>query len=162
MTEESTAKSYATALRLLSIRARSQAEMEKLLEKKAFSEKEIATTIRKLKEKNYLNDFQFAYEYSLLKATNYLTGRHRLFQKLFEKGVAAKVIHHALEQVFNEIDEEKLLEKAIAKKLRLDGPPKNVKDFKRLYDYIFRRGFPTQLIWKKLAPYKKGLSEVPL
>ena len=161
MTEESTPKSYATALRLLSIRARSQAEMEKLLEKKAFSQKEIATTIKILKEKNYLNDFQFAYEYSLSKATNHLMGRHRLFQKLLEKGVPAKVIHKALEQVFNEIDEEKLLEKAIGKKLRLDGPPKNVKDFKRLYDYIFRRGFPTQLIWKKLAPYKKELREVP-
>lgn len=161
MTEETTPKSYAIALRLLSFRARSQAEMEELLEKRAFSEEEIATTIKILKEKNYLNDFQFAYEYSLSRATNRLMGRHRLFQKLSEKGVAPEVIRHALDKLFNEIDEEKLLEKAIGKKVRLDGPPKTVQDFKRLYDYIFRRGFPTALIWKKLAPYKKGLSEVP-
>ncbi|MDH5405754.1 MAG: RecX family transcriptional regulator, partial [Candidatus Aminicenantes bacterium] len=82
MTEETSPKSYAAALKLLSIRARSQAEMQKLLEKKAFSEKEIATTIRILKEKNYLDDFQFAYQYSLFSATNRLMGRHRLFQKL--------------------------------------------------------------------------------
>jgi len=160
MTEETTSKSYVAALRLLSVRARSQAEMEKLLGKKAFSEKDIATTIRILKEKNYLDDFQFAYQYSLSRATNHLMGRHRLFQKLLEKGVTAEVIRHTLEQVFNEIDEERLLEKAIGKKLKLDGPPKTVRDLKRLYDYTYRRGFPTELIWKKLAPYKKGLSEV--
>ena len=160
MTEETSPKSYAVALKLLSIRARSQAEMEKLLEKKAFSEKEIATTIRILKEKNYLDDFQFAYQYSLFSATNRLMGRHRLFQKLLEKGVAAQVIYRALDQVFIEIDEEKLLEKAIGKKVRMDGLPHTIKDLKKLYDYIYRRGFPTELIWKKLAPYKKRLSEV--
>ncbi|TKJ29517.1 hypothetical protein CEE39_09060 [bacterium (candidate division B38) B3_B38] len=160
MTEEATPKSYAIALKLLSIRARSQAEMEKMLEKRAFSEDEIATTIRVLKEKNYLNDLQFAYQYSLFGATNRLMGRHRLFQKLLEKGVAAEVIHNALDQLFNEINEEKLLEKAISKKVRMDGLPKTINDFKRLYDYIYRRGFPTELIWKKLAPYKKRLREV--
>ncbi len=134
--------------------------MEKLLEKRAFPEEEIATTIKILKEKNYLDDFQFAYQYSLFGATNRLMGRHRLFQKLLEKGVAAQVIHRALDQLFNEIDEEKLLEKAIGKKVRLHGLPKTINDLKRLYDYIYRRGFPTELIWKKLAPYKKRLSEV--
>ncbi len=160
MTDETSPKSYAIALKLLSIRARSQSEMEKLLEDRGFSEEEIATTISILKEKNYLDDFQFAYQYSLFSATNRLMGRHRIFQKLLEKGVAAQIIHHALDQVFSEIDEEKLLEKAIGKKVRLDGLPHTIKDLKRLYDYIYRRGFPTELIWKKLAPYKKRLSEV--
>ena len=66
-------------------------------------------------------------------------------KKLDKETVAA-----AIEQVFEETPEAEVIERAIAKRLRLKGKPETREDTKKFYDYLLRQGFSYDLVSSKM------------
>jgi regulatory protein len=148
------------ALRLLSYKPRSIAEMRsRLLEKDWTDEETVAQVIARLEELGYLNDEQFATSYASTRLNVKPLGRTRLRRDLQRKKLSAETVENALEEAFNAQSEEKLIERAIDKRLRIKGRPQTREDSKKLFDYLIRRGFSYDLVLRKVRQVGKDIDE---
>lgn len=150
-------KTLARAFRLLAAKARSVAQLrERLLEK---AEPEIVEqALARLVELGYLNDQEFARSFANSRLSYKPLGRTRLRQDLQRKQLSKQVVEQALETVYTEHNEEALIDRAIEKRLRLKGAPTSREEAKKLFDYLLRRGFSYDLVFKKV----RGLNKVAL
>jgi regulatory protein len=148
---------YQVALRLLHYRPRTEGEMEQLLLRRNFSAEKISKIIKKLKDYNYLDDNKYAYERCRYLAEIKLLGPIQIRSKLKIKGLNDNLISSVLNDYFKEHEETCFLQKAIDKKIKKDGKPQTIKEFKRLFDYVKRRGFSLHLIWQQLEETKQAI-----
>jgi regulatory protein len=144
-------KTFERAIKLLTAKPRSVAELrERLLRGKNTNEELVETVISRLREYGYLNDERFAFSYASYKVKQRPVGRRRLERDLKMKKVESAVANEALELVYAEISEEQLIDQAIAKRLRIRGKPKNRAEAKSLFDHLLRQGFGFELVSEKV------------
>ncbi len=150
-TSELRRRTFARAVKLLAAKPRSVAELrERLLRSKNTDENTVEIVIARLREYGYLNDERFAFSYASYKVKQKPIGRRRLQRDLELKKVEGKVANEALEMVFTETSEEQLIDKAIEKRLRIRGRPKNRLEAKSLFDHLLRQGFPFEMVSNKV------------
>jgi SOS response regulatory protein OraA/RecX len=77
-------------------------------------------------------------------------GRRRLARDLSLKKVDKQTVTTALDEVFEATPEAELIERAIAKRLRLRGKPKSREDAKKLFDHLLRQGFAFDLVSERV------------
>ena len=148
---DSRRKIFERAIKLLAAKPRSVAELrERLLRGKNTDEATVETVISRLREYGYLNDERFAFSYASYKVKQKPVGRRRLERDLKFKKVDSSVAAEALEMVYAETSEEQLIDKAIEKRLRIRGKPKNRSEAKSLFDHLLRQGFDFELISEKI------------
>jgi regulatory protein len=144
-------RTFERAVKLLAAKPRSVAELrERLLGGKNTNEEIVETVISRLREYGYLNDERFAFSYASYKVKQKPVGRRRLERDLKLKKVESGVANEALELVYAETSEEQLIDKAIAKRLRIRGKPKDRAEAKSLYDHLLRQGFAFELVSDKV------------
>ncbi|MCI0336077.1 MAG: RecX family transcriptional regulator [Acidobacteria bacterium] len=144
-------KTLERALKLLSYKPRSVAELrERLLEKEWADETTVDQVIARLRELGYLNDEQFALSYATSRLNTKPLGRTRLRRDLQRKKLPTQTVENTLDEAYNMQSEEDLIERAIDKRLRLKGPPSTRQESKKLFDYLIRRGFSYDLVLCKL------------
>jgi regulatory protein len=144
-------KTFERAIKLLAAKPRSVAELrERLLRAKNTDEAIVETVISRLSEYGYLNDERFAFSYASHKVKQKPIGRRRLERDLKFKKVDSEVANEALEMVYSETSEEELIDKAIEKRLRIRGKPKNRAEAKSLFDHLLRQGFGFELVSEKI------------
>ena len=144
-------KTFERAIKLLTTRPRSVAELrERLLKRKDTNEEVVEAVIARLREYGYLNDERFAFSYASYKVKQKPVGRRRLEQDLRFKKVDSGVVNEALDMVFCETPEEQLIDEAIAKRLRIRGKPKNRLEAKSLFEHLLRQGFDFELVREKI------------
>lgn len=150
-TEEMRRQTFNRAVKLLTVKARSVAELrERLLQGKNTNASIVDSVIARLEEYGYLNDERFAFSYASLKVKQRPVGRRRLQRDLKLKKVENKVADGALELVYAETPEEQLIDQAIEKRLRLRGRPKTRIEAKKLFDHLLRQGFEFELVSDKV------------
>ena len=150
-TEEMRRQTFNRAVKLLTVKARSVAELrERLLQGKNTNASIVDSVIARLEEYGYLNDERFAFSYASLKVKQRPVGRRRLQRDLKLKKVENKVADGALELVYAETPEEQLIDQAIEKRLRLRGRPKTRIEAKKLFDHLLRQGFEFELVSGKV------------
>src|SRR4029077_14485134 len=103
---------YRYAVGALARRARSVAELKRLLRPRVEAETEVGQTlvelvIRRLKDRGYLNDANYAAAYSSFRRDNEKFGRRRVIRDLKSKGVHGDLIEKAVDLAYDEVDEEK-------------------------------------------------------
>lgn len=144
-------KTFDRAVNLLAFKPRSIHELrERLLEKEWTNAETVESVIEKLKEYNYLNDEQFARTLAHSKIRQKPIGKRVLKQKLALKKLDKETVETTLENVFEEIPESEIIERAIEKRLRLKGKPETREDSKKFYDYLLRQGFSYDLVSSKM------------
>src|SRR5256886_14460893 len=122
--EQMRARTFQRAVKLLATRSRSIAELrERLLENRGANKTVVETVIARLREYGYLDDERFAFGYASLKVRQQPIGRARLERDLTFKKVSREVAGEALDLVYAETSEEELIDRAIARRLRLRGRP---------------------------------------
>lgn len=141
------------AYRLLSLRAHSSYEIEKKLQEKGFSPAVIKEALEKLQELKYLNDASFSFRWAYNLAANKLWGNRKIIANLREKGVDPYLIERAIEEVRQEIPEEKAIALIINKKMAdgNEGGLQDNKEKKKMFQRLLGRGFPAALILNKLG-----------
>jgi regulatory protein len=136
---------------LLAAKQRSVEELrERLLEGRGATPQIVETVIERLREYGYLDDARFAQSYASLRVQQRPIGRQRLQRDLWLKKIDKQTAEAALDQVFEQTPEEDLIDKAIAKRVRLRGKPKTREDAKKLFDHLLRQGFPFELVSDKV------------
>lgn len=149
--EERRHRIFQRAIKLLAARSRSVAELrELLLQSKGATKGIVEEVLVRLREYGYLDDERFAVGYASLKLRQRPLGRQRLKRDLAMKKVDKAVIDEALDQVFAEVSEEEQIDRAIEKRTRVRGRPKNRLQAKSLFDHLMRQGFPFELVADKV------------
>ena len=134
---------YDRALNMLAVRARSSAELRRLLVRKGEPADQVSVAIARLESAGFLDDAAFARQFARSKALGAGLSRRRLRQELGRKGVARDLSDDAIEAVLLEegIDDSTSIEWVARKKLRtlaqLDAPTQK----RRLYGFLARRGY---------------------
>lgn len=144
-------RTFDRAIKLLAARSRSVAELrELLLQNRGTNRTTVDETLARLQEYGYIDDERFAFGYASLKVRQRPVGRQRLKRDLTVKKVDSAVAEEALDLVFSEVSEEELIDRAIEKRMRARGRPKNRAEAKSLFDYLLRQGFPFELVSEKI------------
>jgi len=145
-------KTFNRAVKLLTIKPRSVAELRERLSqgKNAATSEVVDTVIARLQEYGYLDDERFAFSYASLKVKQRPLGRRRLERDLKLKKVQKSVAEEALELVYAETPEAQLIEQAIEKRIRLRGRPKTRAEAQKLFDHLLRQGFEFELVSEKV------------
>ena len=107
----------------------------------------------------YLDDQQFALSFASHKVKQKPTGRRRLERDLMMKKVDRAVAEEALDKVYAETPEEELIDRAIEKRTRLRGRPKNRDEAKSLFDHLLRQGFAFELVSDKVRAVSRAAME---
>jgi len=106
--------------------------------------------IARLREYGYLDDAKFAQTYASLRLRERPIGRRRLERDLSLKKVDTQTATTALNEIFEATPEAELIERAIAKRIRLRGKPKSREDAKKLFDHLLRQGFGFELVSERV------------
>ena len=124
MSDELRRKTFARAVKLLAAKPRSVAELRERLQRgKGTTETIVETVITRLREYGYLDDERLAFSYASSKVKQRPVGRRRLQRDLKLKQIENNVADEALELVYTETTEDQLIDRAIAKRIRLRGRP---------------------------------------
>jgi regulatory protein len=154
--EKARARTMQRAVKLLAAKPRSIGELrERLLEKKSTNESVVDAVIKKLVEYGYLDDQRFAVGYASSQVRQKPVGLHRLQRALQQKLVDQETADEAIRLVFEETPETELIDRAIAKRVRLRGQPKTRAETKSLLDHLFRQGFGFELVTEKVRALAK-------
>lgn len=154
--EEVRAQTFQKAIKLLSAKSRSVAELrDRLLESKRTTKTAVDEVVSRLSEYGYLDDERFAFGYASLRVRQRPVGRARLARDLKFKKVETEVADEALDLVYAETPEADLIDRAIEKRLRLRGKPKDRVEAKKLFDHLLRQGFPFELVSEKVRATMK-------
>ncbi len=153
-------KTFDRAVNLLTYKPRSIEEMrERLLEKKWTDQEIVNVVIEKLTKYNYLNDLEFAISFANSKLRQKPLGKRRIRDDLRRKKLDKETIEHACESVFEEFTEYELIDRAIEKRLRIKGVPKEYKDRQSFFGYLVRLGFEYDLIREKMDEIPNAIDE---
>lgn len=131
-------------------RPRSVKEMAQRLKQKGHRGFIIARVIDELEEKKFLDDRAFTKLWIGDRITLKPTGKSLLVRELKSKGVADAVIEEAFDEFRGAYDEYEIANPlALRKAERLKGIDEE-KAKKRLLDFLSRRGFSYNTIWRIL------------
>lgn len=155
--ERSRQKTFDRAVNLLTYKPRSIRELrERLLEKPWTDQEIVEEVIEKLKKYKYLDDQQFARDFAASKLRQKAVGKKRLRIDLLKKKLDQETIDQALAETFDETPEDELIDRAIAKRLRIKGRPEDPSDKKKFYDYLLRLGFGYDVVRDKIREISSG------
>jgi regulatory protein len=144
-------KTMQRALRLLSYRARTVAEMrQRLLDKSWAVPAIVEQVIVRLQELQYLNDETFAERFAASRLEGKPMGATRLRFDLQRKRLSAGIVDQALREAYAAQPEESLLEKVIEQWMRRKGSPTTPEARRRLLGFLMRRGFSMALSLRML------------
>src|SRR3954451_9694491 len=115
-----TAKSSSTyAISASNGRAHSTGELREKLRRRAERRPNIDDFIARLKKNGYLDDRRFAEGFATARLSNDRLGRGRVIQDLRQRRVAPAVAEKTVKRVYEDVDEQSLIEEFIRKKYRL-------------------------------------------
>lgn len=147
---------YEYAVVALGRRMRTVAELKRLMRRRVEAndagEAKVEAVIARLKEQRYLNDTDFAQNYTRLRQENRSFGKRRVQQDLIQKGVHANIISKTLDAAYENVNEEELARQHLERK-RI-RKPSNEKEAARVMRLLVRAGFSTGTIFKILKNWQ--------
>jgi regulatory protein len=158
---------YEYAVGALARRMRTVAELKRLLRMRVEdAESEYGNTlveliIRRLKDRGYLNDSQYAAYFSSLRRDNQKFGRMRVVTDLKAKGMHSDVIDKAVDAAYDGVSEEKQAREYLRRKRLVK--PKDQKEAARIFRQLARGGFGAKTIFTILKRWnvdEETLSEL--
>ncbi|MGA8527757.1 MAG: regulatory protein RecX [Candidatus Sulfotelmatobacter sp.] len=148
---------YEYAVGALARRMRTVAELKRLLRmwvedaESEYGRTLVELIIRRLKDRGYLNDSQYAAYFSSLRRDNQKFGRRRVVTDLKAKGMHSDVIDKAVDVAFEGVSEETQAREYLRKKRLVK--PKDQKQAARVFRQLARGGFGTKTIFSILKKW---------
>lgn len=159
--EQVRARVFERAAKLLAARPRSVSELrERLLQGRGATRTIVDEVITRLRDYGYLDDARFAHSYASLRVQQRPLGRQRLQRDLWQKKIDKATAEDALDLVFANTPEDQLIDRAIAKRIRLRGKPRTREEAKKLFDHLLRQGFAFELVSERVRALTKLSDDV--
>ena len=145
------ADAFTVALTLLSARELSETQLRARLTRRKLDPDDIDTAIARLKQDGTLDDRRVARALARMESSIKHRGRTRVIQKVRQAGIDADVADEAVSEVFEDVDEHALLERALERRLR-GKAPRDLDDRNRarIVRGLMAQGFRLEAILKKL------------
>ena len=139
-----------SAYRSLARRAHSRYELKERLERKKFSHNTIQAVLAELETQKFLDDRAFAMSFARNRLLRRQLGRDRVALELKAKGIAKELIEETLGPLYGAMDEQALAHEALKKRQHMIKRPLTASDYRKLADFLRRRGFSYEAIRKVL------------
>ncbi|MCH7614114.1 MAG: RecX family transcriptional regulator, partial [Candidatus Marinimicrobia bacterium] len=144
--KENDHQAFHAAISLLNYRMRSKAELRKRLAEKGYETGTIDNAMQKLEEKKYVNDELFAKAFINDKIHSRYLGPVALRRELIPHRIDSELVEKLIQQAYNEIPEEELVERLMTKRNIQPGQKLTRKEKNRLLAYLQRRGHRWDII----------------
>ncbi len=149
---------YLAGMTMLSRRELSSAQLRDRLQRKDFAPDDIETALRRLQDIGALDDLRTARALAHTAAHIKMRGRFRAIRELQERGIDRALSVRVVDEVYGDLDQHLLLERALAR--RLKGRIETRGELRRLYQYLIRQGFEAaaarSVLMTRAAPAATG------
>jgi regulatory protein len=149
---------WSYALKALAQRAHSTGELREKLRRRAERIDDIDEVIARLKDIGYLDDRRFAEGFASARLSGDRFGRGRVIHDLRQRRVAPALAEKTVGQVYENVDEQALIDEWIRKKYRVaprEGLFQDEKDLAAAYRRLLRAGFKTSDILRALKRFAR-------
>ena len=142
---------YIVALTLLFARELSEAQLRTRLKRREFEADAIDAAVTRLKDDRTLDDRRVALALARMESAIKHRGRARVIQKIRQTGIDSDIAEDAVREVFEEVDESALLDRALERRLRGQAP-KELDDNgrARIVRAVVAQGFRLEAVLKKM------------
>jgi len=141
---------YLDALKMLGRRELSESQVRQRLVRKGHTDDEIDAAVTRLKDERAIDDTRVAEAIARTETAVKRRGKLRVRRQIEQAGIAPAVAKQALDSVFEDVDDEALLDAALGRRLRGDKLIADDREFQRLYRYLAVQGFESDRILKAL------------
>jgi len=142
---------YIVALTLLSARELSEAQLRTRLKRREFEATAIDAAVARLKDDRTINDRRVALAIARMESAIKHRGRSRVLQKIRQAGINSDTAEDAVREVFEEVDEGALMDRAFERRLRGKTPKElDDKGRARIIRALVAQGFGLDAVLKKL------------
>ncbi|MEO5363371.1 MAG: recombination regulator RecX [Magnetococcus sp. DMHC-8] len=153
--EENDQQAYDQAIRWLARRAYGERELQERLLQAGVAMAVAEQVCGRCRALGYLDDASFALSRARYRLHHGHYGPRRVWMELRALQVADEHIQQALDQLLAETDAAALAERALIKQFgeaadRSGGEQPGRQELKRRYDFLSRRGFNDEAIWRVL------------
>lgn len=138
------------ALRLLTIKDRTERELEDRLERKGYDKDVVNAVIEEMKSLGYVDDKRYAMHFAELRAAYDKFGPYRILVELGRRGIPKDLAEDTVRSVFHEGREEANALELAMQWVTRKGTDDKEKAYRRLYAYLARRGFAPDVARKAL------------
>jgi regulatory protein len=142
---------YLTALKMLAGRELSEAQVRQRLVRRQHDADDIDRAIERLKAGGYIDDARAAAVIARRETTVRRRGKLRVSGRLRAVGISRAVADRAVQQVFQDVDADALLDSALEKRMRGKTRIDDEKEFQRLYRFLVGQGFEPDRVLARLG-----------
>jgi regulatory protein len=131
---------------MLGRRELSEAQIRQRLALREHDPEAIDEAVARLIEERAIDDNRVAQAIARMETGIRKRGKLRVRRKIESAGISAATAKRALDEVFGSLDDDDLLESALAKRLRRGATIADEREFNRLYRYLVGQGFEPQRV----------------
>jgi regulatory protein len=150
---------WSYALKVLTGRAHSTGELREKLRRRAERAAAVDDVLARLKDHGYLDDRRFAENFAAARLANQRLGSTRVVHDLRQHRVAPSLADSTVRQVYQDVNEEALIEEWVRRKYRLaprEGLFQEDKDLAAAYRRLLRAGFKSGEIVRVLKRFARN------
>jgi len=131
---------------MLGRRELSEAQVRQRLARRGYEPDSVDGAVARLREERAIDDARVAEAIVRTQSSIRGRGRLRVLREVESAGIAAAIARRAVDDVFDSLDPDALLEASLAKRLDEREPIADDADFRRLYRYLIGQGFEADRI----------------
>jgi regulatory protein len=137
---------YLAGLKMLGRRELSEAQVRQRLARRGYEPDSVDAAVARLRQERAIDDARVAEAIVRTQSSIRGRGRLRVLREVERAGIAAATARRAVDDVFDRLDPDALLEASLAKRLDEREPIADDAEFRRLYRYLIGQGFEADRI----------------
>jgi regulatory protein len=141
---------------MLARRELSELQVRQRLARKGHQPDAIDEAVARLIEERAIDDTRVAAAIARTETAVRKRGKVRVRMQIERAGISKDTASRAIDDVFDAIDDEGLLEASLAKRLRGREAITDDREFQRLYRYLIAQGFESDRVLKTLNLRRRG------
>jgi regulatory protein len=146
---------YIDGLKMLGRRELSEQQVRQRLARKEYPQDEIDDAVARLREERAIDDQRVAEAIARTETGIRKRGKVRVRMQLDRAGIAKETARQALDNVFEAIDGDALLESSLRKRLHGRETIADDREFQRLFRYLVGQGFESDRVMQTLRTKRK-------
>jgi regulatory protein len=147
---------YIDGLKMLGRRELSEKQVRQRLVRKEYDQHEIDEAVARLREERAINDQRVAEAIARAETSIRKRGKVRIRMQLERAGIAKDTAKRVIDEVFEGIDDEALLESSLRKRLHGREAIADDREFQRLFRYLIGQGFESDRVMQVLRAKRKS------
>jgi regulatory protein len=144
---------------MLGRRELSEKQIRERLKRKEHSEDDIEAAVARLREERAIDDARVAGAIARTETSIRRRGKLRVQMQIQRAGIDKATAKHAVDEVFDAIDDDALIEASLKKRLRGRETIADDREFQRLYRFLAAQGFESDKIVKVLRAHRKATTQ---